>query len=75
LEDGNSFVVRVYFTSLFDYQAISKSYEDRFHDGWGKEEYYLLREGKHFKECETNKSAMIDHLKDLQRKNKEVQSE
>jgi len=74
LEDGNSFVVRVYFTSLFDYQAISKSYEDRFHDGWGKEEYYLLREGRHFKECETNKSAMIDHLKDLQRKNKEAQS-
>jgi len=75
LEDGSSFVVRVYFTSLFDYQAISKSYEDRFHDGWGKEEYYLLREGRHFKECETNKSAMIDHLKELQRKNKEVQSE
>ena len=75
LPDGTSMVVKVYYTKLFNYEAYGVSYEDRFHDGWGKEEYYLLREGRHFKECETNKSAMIDHLKELQRKNKEAQSE
>lgn len=48
LPDGSSIVVKDYHTRLFHYKAYSQNYEDRFHDGWGKEEYYLLKPDKHF---------------------------
>lgn len=67
LPDGNSMVVKVYFTRLFDYAAHDVDYDQRFRDGWGKEEYYLLEAGKHFKDCAVNKSLLIEHLKEIQR--------
>jgi len=68
LSDNASMVVKVYYSRLFDYKAIGEKYEDRFKDGWGKEEYYLLKPEKHFRDCETNKSALIDYLKEVQKK-------
>jgi len=68
LPDGNSIVVKVYYTRLFDYKSTGLKYEERFKDGWGDEEYYLLEPNKHFKQCRTNRSYLIDYLKELQRK-------
>ncbi len=66
--NGTSFVVKVYFHRCFDYKSTSEKYEDRFHEDWGSEEYYILIEGKHFRDCRYNKSAMVDFLRDLQKK-------
>lgn len=67
-DNGDSIVVKVYYCKIFNYKATNLDYEDRFSDGWGKEEYYLLETGKYFKDCETNKSSLIEYLKDLQKK-------
>lgn len=67
-DNGDSIVVKVYYCKLFNYKATNLDYDDRFSDGWGKEEYYLLETGKYFKDCETNKSSLIEYLKDLQKK-------
>ena len=66
-ENGTSFVVRVYFHKCFDYKATERKYEDRFKDRYGSEEYYLLTEGKYFKDCLTNRSQLIEHLKNIQK--------
>lgn len=68
LADGTSMVVKVYHAMLFDYKAYEKPYGERFSEGWGKQEYYLLRPGKFFKDCEANRSALIDKLKEIQKK-------
>jgi hypothetical protein len=68
LTDDASIVVKVYHAMLFDYKAHSATYEDRFSDGWGKEEYYLLKPDKHFKDCETNRSSLVDYLKEIQKR-------
>ena len=68
--DGASFVVKVYFHRCFDYKSEAERWEDRFSEGWGAEEYYLLVEGKHFRDCRSNRSAMTDFLKNLQKKGK-----
>lgn len=60
-------VVKVYFCKCFDYYAANTSWEARFKDGWGDEEYYLLEDGKYFKDCRTNRSTLIDYLKELQK--------
>lgn len=65
-ENGTSFVVKTYFHKCFDYKSSAKDWKDRYHDGWGAEEYYVLMDGKHFKDCLVNKSAMVDSLKRLQ---------
>ena len=70
LPDGTSMVVKVYHAMLFDYKATGKKYEDRFCEGYGKHEYYFLQEGKFFRDCETNRSYLIDKLKELQKKGK-----
>lgn len=75
LEDGASMVVKVYHARLFDYTAYGTAYEERFSEGWGKQEYYLLRPGKFFKDCETNRSLLIDKLKEIQKKEKQKQDE
>ena len=75
LEDGASMVVKVYHARLFDYTAYGTAYEERFSEGWGKQEYYLLRPGKFFKDCETNRSSLIDKLKEIQKKEKQKQDE
>lgn len=68
LPDESVIVIKVYHSRLFDYHAYGKEYNDRFKDGWGRHEYYLLEPGKHFRDCETNKSYLIEHLKKLQKK-------
>ncbi len=68
LSDGTSIVVKVYRAKLFDYNATTTKYEDRYYDGYGRNEYYLLEEGKFFKNCDTNRSALIEKLKELQKK-------
>lgn len=60
-ENGSSFVVRAYFHKRFDYMAdVGEGYEARYKDGYGSEEYYLLTEGKYFKDCLTNRSQLIE---------------
>lgn len=67
LQDGSSMVVKVYFHRCFDYSLQTDRYEDRFQDDWGSEEYYLLEEGKYFKDCQVNRSFLVDKLKELQK--------
>ena len=69
LSDGTAMVVKVYFHKCFDYAASS---ENRYRDGWGSEEYYLLKDGKYFKDCLTNKSYLMEHLKELQKGEKKT---
>ena len=68
LSDGTSMVVKVYHAMLFDYKAIGKKYEDQYSEGYGKHEYYFLQEGKFFRDCETNRSYLVEKLKEIQKK-------
>lgn len=68
LADGTSMVVKVYHAMLFDYSVTGLNYEERFREGYGQNEYYILRPGKFFKDCEANRSALIDKLKEIQKK-------
>ena len=70
LPDGTSMIVKVYHAILFDYKATKKPYEDRFREGYGQHEYYLLKDGKFFKDCLTNRSLLIEKLKEIQKKGK-----
>lgn len=67
-DNGVSIVVKVYYCKIFDYTSVNLVYEERFRDDWGKEEYYLLEPDKYFKDCETNKSSLVDYLKEIQKK-------
>lgn len=66
LEDGTSMVVKVYHARIFDGYA-SGSYEAKYHDGYGRHEYYLLQDGKFFRNCETNRGLLIEKLKEIQK--------
>ena len=66
LEDGTSMVVKVYHARIFDGYALG-SYEAKYHDGYGRHEYYLLRDGKFFRDCDTNRSLLIEKLKEIQK--------
>ena len=66
LEDGTSMVVKVYHARIFDGYAPG-SYEAKYHDGYGRHEYYLLRDGKLFRDCETNRGLLIEKLKEIQK--------
>lgn len=68
LPDGTSIVVKVYRAKLFDYKTTGKKYEDRYYEGYGRHEYYFLKEGQFFRDCETNKSYLVEKLKELQKK-------
>jgi len=68
LPDGTSMIVKVYHAILFDYKATEKPYEDRSREGYGRHEYYLLKEGKFFRDCEANRSLLIEKLKEIQKK-------
>jgi hypothetical protein len=70
LPDGTSIVVKVYHAMLFDYKVHAQKYEERFSEGYGRHEYYLLHDGKFFRDCETNRSALIEKLKEIQKKGK-----
>lgn len=65
LPDGTSLVVKTYFHKCFDYNKTDKPWEERYKDGWGSEEYYLVKEGEYFKDCKTNMSSLVDHLKKM----------
>ena len=67
LEDGTSMVVKVYHARLFDYSKTDLPWEERYVEGYGRHEYYLIRPGKFFKDCEANRPALIDKLKEIQR--------
>lgn len=64
---GAAFVVKVYYHQVFDAAIEAKRWEDRFRPGWGSEEYYLIEEGKYFKDCQTNRSCLVDYLKKIQK--------
>lgn len=66
LEDGISMVVKVYHAMIFDGYA-QGSYEAQYHDGYSRHEYYLLRDGKFFRDCDTNRSLLIEKLKEIQK--------
>ena len=68
LKDGTSIVVKVYHAMLFDYTVSGLKYEERFTEGYGRHEYYLLQPGKFFRDCETNRTTLIEKLKEIQRK-------
>lgn len=69
LADGTSMVVKVYYARIFD-GYVAGSYESRYREGYERHEYYLLQPGKFFKDCETNRSSLIDKLKEIQKKEK-----
>ncbi|WP_333647997.1 hypothetical protein [Lacrimispora sp.] len=66
LPDGTSMVVKVYHARIFDYKAPG-SYEDKFKEGWGEAEYYLLKEGSFFRNCRTSRPELIEKLKEIQK--------
>lgn len=68
LPDGTSMVVKVYHTMLYDHSKTDLPWEERYTAGYGDAEYYLLKPGKLFRECETNRSSLIDKLKEIQKK-------
>lgn len=64
LPDGTSFVVKTYHSMLYDYKAGTGM---RYKEGYGRNEQYILEPGKFFRDCSTNRSAMIEKLKELQK--------
>lgn len=69
LEDGTSMVVKVYHARLFA-GFIEGSYKSQYREGYGRHEYYLLQPGTFFRDCEANRSALIDKLKEIQKTKK-----
>lgn len=70
LPDETSIVVKVYHARIFDYH-VPGSYEDKYKEGWGEPEYYLLKDGKFFRNCRTSRPDLIEKLKELQKKGKD----
>lgn len=66
--NGTSFVVKVYLRRYFDCKSDAEKFEDRFHEDWGSAEYYIMVEGKHFKDCQSNRTSMVEFLKHAERK-------
>lgn len=72
LPDDTSMVVKVYHSRLFEVTRTDLPWEERYTVGYGQHEYYLLREGKFFRDCETNRTTLVDKLKELQKKEKKA---
>ena len=68
LPDGVSFVVKTYHSMLYDYKA---GVGMRYKEGYGANEQYILEPGKFFRDCQSNRSSMIEKLKELQKREKE----
>lgn len=68
LPDGTSFVVKTYHSMLYDYKA---GVGMRYKEGYGANEQYILEPGKFFRDCKSNRSSMIEKLKELQKREKE----
>ena len=65
LPDGTSFVIKTYHAMLYDYDA--PGYGVHYKEGYGENEQYLLEPGKFFRDCRTNRSTLIEKLKELQK--------
>lgn len=65
LPDGTSMVVKAYHAMLFDW---NRAWEDRYTEGYGRQEYYLLEDGKYFRDCTASRPVLIDKLKEIQKK-------
>jgi hypothetical protein len=62
-DNGSFIVVKVYFQKGYSWGELKNK------DHWGSNEYYLIKSPEsHFKDCQTNMSALIEYLKDLQKK-------
>ena len=68
LPDGFAMVVKVYHSMIFDYNMAGVPWEKRYHEGWGHEEYYLLKPEKYFHSCKRNRSDLVNFLKEMQKK-------
>lgn len=64
LPDGTSFVIKTYHAMLYNYDALEYG---NYKEGDGENEQYLLKPGKFFRDCRTNRSTLIDKLKELQK--------
>lgn len=64
LPDGTSFVIKIYHAMLYNYDALEYG---NYKEGYGENEQYLLKPGKFFRDCRTNRSTLIDKLKELQK--------
>lgn len=64
LPDGTAMIVKVYWARLFDYSAKGCAYRN----GYGREEYYLLVPDKSFRDCRCNRSALIEKLKEVRKR-------
>lgn len=69
LEDGTSMVVKVYHAKLF-YSIEPGGHDFQYREGYGRHEYYLLQPGKFFRDCDTNRSLLIEKLKEIQKPKK-----
>lgn len=64
LPDGTSFVVRTYHYMKPEYkEGVGLEYTESY----GDNEYYIMEEEKFFRDCQSNRSAMIEKLKELQK--------
>lgn len=64
LPDGTSFVIKTYHAMLYNYDALEYG---NYKEGYGENEQYLLKPGKFFRDCRTNRSTLIEKLKELQK--------
>lgn len=64
LSDGTSFVIKTYHSMLYDWKA---DVAMRYKEGYGANEEYLLESGKFFRDCRTNRTTLIEKLKEIQR--------
>lgn len=64
LPDGTSFVIRTYHYMQPDYVS---GIGVRYTEGYGANEQYILKPGKFFRNCQSNRSSMIEKLKELQK--------
>ena len=64
LPDGTSFVIKTYHSMLYDWKA---DVAMRYKEGYGANEEYLLESGKFFRDCRTNRTTLIEKLKEIQR--------
>ena len=64
LPDGTSFVIKTYHYMQPDYVS---GIGVRYTEGYGANEQYILEPGKFFRNCQSNRSSMIEKLKELQK--------
>lgn len=64
LPDGTSFVIKTYHSMLYDWKA---DVAMRYKEGYGANEEYLLESGKFFRDCQANRTTLIEKLKEIQR--------